>query len=187
MIKWVNENTDPDAVIAQSPTSAYKPFATISAYTGRPAIIGWGNHEWLWRNGGTLNYPQEVADRINAMHVLYTTTEESVARDIIEKYNIDYIYVGYTESLNGNTFEEEGSRTDASADYKYYRGSWYMPMNVNHELLKSLGEVVYDAGTCKYAGYRAIRNTDNTAWIADLNSEPVYSYEYEAYIVKVSR
>ncbi len=188
MIKWVNENTDPDAVIAQSPTRAYKPFATISAYTGRQAVVGWCFHEWLWRNGGTLDYPKEVTDRLNAMNVLYTTTEESVARDIIERYNIDYIYVGFTEGLNGYVFVEDGgSIPEGSNDYIYYRGSWYQPQIVNHEFLKSLGTVVYDAGNCKYEIYPAARNAGNTAWVADMSTTPLLSYDFRAYIVKVNR
>ncbi len=190
MINWVNDNTSSDAVIAQMTTTAYLNFATVSAYTGRQAVIGWSNHEWLWRNSGTLDYPQEVSDRVNAMHVLYTTDDENVARDIIYKYGIDYIYVGFTETIDGNVFEDNvfgdnGTRKEAYADYKYYRGKWYAPINTNHELLKSLGEVVYDAGTCRSTGYHRVWNEAARTYVADTTGDPVYDYEYEAYIVKV--
>lgn len=186
MIKWVLENTEPDAVIAQMPSTAYKPFATLAAFTGRPTIIGWSNHEWLWRNGGTLEYPIENTNRLNAVANLYTTDDEALARRIIDDFGIDYIYVGYTETMVGTVFEEEGSRTDASADYQYYRGTWYVPQNINHEMLKSLGDVVYDAGTCHYTIYPATMNSESK-WVADLSREPIYDKEFQAYIVKIRK
>ncbi len=186
MIHWVNENTEPDAVIVQMPTTAYKPFATISAFTGRPTIIGWGNHEWLWRNGGTLDYPPENTDRINATALLYTSDDEALVRKIINDFDIDYIYVGYTETMVGTVFEEDGARTETGSDYQFYRGSWYATQNINHEMLKSLGDVVYDAGTCHYSLYPATMNAESK-WVADLNREPVYDKEFQAYIVKVRK
>ncbi len=184
MIKWVIENTEGDAVIAQMPTTAYKPFATISAFTGRPAVIGWANHEWLWRNGGTLEYPQIVAERVEDMKRLYSTDSEAEAREIIEKYDIDYIYVGYTETLLGNDVRE-GDRTD---EYnRYYRGTWYKTVDVNNKLLKSLGTVVYDGGECEFAMYPTKWSTEIDDWTADTSQKPLYKADFEAYIVKVDR
>ena len=202
MIKWVNENVEADAVIAQMPSTAYKPFATISAYTGRSTVIGWGNHEWLWRNGGTLNYPEIVDERIknivgqyyadeegneSVMCGLYSTNDAELAKTICEKYDIDYIYVGFTETLIGTQFSE--SETDG---YIYYRGTWYEPnVNLNHDVLKSLGEVVYDAGTCHYAGYHYVWDSEAGNYVYNDDGTPVkeygYDYEYEAYIVKVNK
>ncbi len=202
MIKWINENVEKDAIIAQMPSTAYKPFATISAYTGRSAVIGWSNHEWLWRNGGTLDYPESVRERVYAMlgtpqndengkeffaGGLYNTDDVDTARAICKKYNIDYIYVGYTETLLGTEFFE--TETEG---YRYYRGTWYKPNDyLNHDVLKSLGEVVYDAGTCSYAGYHYVWDSEAGNYVYNddgtLVREYGYDYEYEAYIVKVNK
>ncbi len=170
MIMWVNENTEPDAVFASMPATAYQAFATISAYTGRPAVLGWHNHEWLWRNGGELVLPASVLTRKLAMQDLYSTSDPELARQIIETYDIDYIYVNYTETLRDPDFWDSEDPAD-----RYYRGRNYRPIKVNHEVLKSLGEVVFDAGTQHYTAYR----TDN--------HEKYYDYEYQAYIVKVNK
>ena len=185
MVKWVMENTEMDDVISQMVVSAYKPFATISSFTGRPAPIGWYNHEWLWRNGGSVEKPQKVIERQDDMLTLYSTSDPAVAKAIIDKYDIDYIYVGYTEALRCGPNDKISSSQDEQYTM-FYRESWYAPTSIDYEMLKSFGDVVYDAGTQVYSIYP---NKDNGAggYEVDRSYEPLYSVEYEAFIVKVRK
>ncbi len=148
-IDWVRNNVEPGAVILQMNSTSYKNFATISAFTGNPTVVGWSYHEWLWRNGGKpLVYPKIITERDNDVITLYTTEDVNEARRLIEEYDIDYIYVGLTETMNGKSVTDE-YRDDTT----FYKGSYYDRINTNHALIKSLGTVVYDGHT-EASGYQ---------------------------------
>ncbi|MBO7335753.1 MAG: hypothetical protein J6U42_02320 [Lachnospiraceae bacterium] len=173
-VNWINENLEPDAVILQMGTLSYRAFSIISSWTGRPTVCGWAYHEWLWRNGGTLQYPDCVKERANFtggdVVTLYTSTDREEVERLIEKYDIDYIYVGITETVNGY---DQGNK-DSGDDFAYVKGVWARKTNLDHEFLKSLGSVVYNAGTREYQAYCY----DTGEWV---------TYSYPNYIVKVNR
>ena len=89
--------------------------------TGLPTILGWYVHEWLWRN--------DVAD-LNAksqeVENIYTSTDQAEVQKLLEEYDVSYVFIGSCER------EKYGE-------------------NLNSNLLKSLGEVVFqdpDYDTC---------------------------------------
>lgn len=147
-VMWVLDNTEGGDVILQMGSTSYASFATISAWTGRPTVCGWAYHEWLWRNGGTLEFPDCVKERLYFDHeasdvvTIYTSNDRDEVMNLVEKYDIKYIYVGETETVNGMM---SGSAEEENCSLVKTR--WYKNINTNHELLKSLGEVVFDAET----------------------------------------
>ncbi len=155
VVLWALDNIPSDAVILQNWTTAYKSFATISAYTGNPTVLGWKNHQWLWRSNGDLDEwgsiscPESVINRCSDVVSIYTGTNEAEVSALIEKYNIDYIYLGVTERMHGTPL---GSAQYQSNDV-VYMNAHYTPMNTNYTLLKSLGEIVYDGETKTTLGY----------------------------------
>ncbi|HVA90003.1 MAG TPA: DUF2298 domain-containing protein, partial [Chloroflexota bacterium] len=90
-------------------------FSRISALTGRPTIIGWpGSHEALWQGafgGGSdaIAAGQMLARRESDVRTLYTTTDKAQAMTILQRYHVDYVYVGplertaYTQVLGAPT------------------------------------------------------------------------------------
>jgi YYY domain-containing protein len=104
-VKWLQST--PMGVIAEAVINpywgSYQDYAHISTYSGLPTVIGWGGHESQWR--GSFNDLQPRADDIRT---LYETNSWDVARSILEKYNIHYVYIGTLEHssyrVNENKF-----------------------------------------------------------------------------------
>ncbi len=117
-INWIKENISRDKVILQKPSGSYDKSTRISVFTGNPTVIGWYNHEWMWRTDSNYGMPEEVKKRIEEIEELYTGKDTKRAKEIINNYGIDYIYIGNVE-------------------IKEYK-------NLNTNLLKSLGKVVYE-------------------------------------------
>lgn len=91
LIRWIDENAAPDAVVVEAPGASYTQYCRISMATGRATIVGWHTHEWLWRSD--LAGVDARGDEVRA---LYEDGEEA-ARTVIEAYGVDYIVVGPRE------------------------------------------------------------------------------------------
>jgi YYY domain-containing protein len=89
-IEWLK--TAPDGVIAEAVGGSYSGYARISTHTGLPTVLGWPGHESQWR-GGT----EEQGTRNDDIVLLYSTRSWDIAYEIIQKYDIRYIYVGPLE------------------------------------------------------------------------------------------
>jgi uncharacterized membrane protein len=88
----IAESVCPVAV-AQCTGNDYTGAARISGATGIPTILGWAGHEDQWR-GGTA---EARAGRWEDAKELYTTGDMSRVNTIVQKYHVDYIYVGPLE------------------------------------------------------------------------------------------
>ncbi len=73
----------------------YEYFARISSFSGNPTIIGWQNHEYVWRGINTL--PEIINRSRDVMEFYKNPTRESLIY-LKEKYNIRYIVVSYLEN-----------------------------------------------------------------------------------------
>jgi uncharacterized membrane protein len=54
-----------------------------------PTLIGWTNHEWQQR--GAL---EPVEARAEDSDTLYTTDDPALARRLLDRYSIHYVYIG---------------------------------------------------------------------------------------------
>ena len=120
-IQWLKDNIKDAPVVLEANGDSYTNYERVSAMTGLPTILGWYVHEWLWRN--------DVAD-LNAksqeIETIYTSTDQAEVQKLLEEYDVSYIFIGSCER------EKYGE-------------------NLNSNLLKSLGEVVFqdpDYDTC---------------------------------------
>ena len=108
-IKWLKENVTGSPVVLEANGDSYSEYERVSAMTGLPTVMGWYVHEWLWRG--------DVADlnnRVEDVQTIYTSTDESEVKELIEEYNVEYIFVGscernkYGDSLNSDTIKSLG-------------------------------------------------------------------------------
>ncbi len=93
-IQWINA-TLKDGVLAEAARSgsSYSGFARIATHTGLPSVLGWDFHEWQWRGSWT-----EQGTRVQDLSTLYTTRDWVEAQAIMDRYAIDYVYVGPLEA-----------------------------------------------------------------------------------------
>lgn len=112
-IRWLKENISDAPVVLEANGDSYSEYERVSAMTGLPTIMGWYVHEWLWR--GDL---ADLNAKIEEIKEIYTSTDETRVKELLENYNVSYIFVGSCE------------RNKYGAD-------------LNNDLLKSLGEVVF--------------------------------------------
>jgi len=117
-IVWLNKNVSGQPVIAEANGDSYTNYDRVSANTGLPTIVGWPVHEWLWR--GSYD---EAGKRIPEVAAIYESEDLNQIREILNKYNVEYIFVG-------------------SLEREKYK-------NLKEENLQSLGKVVFESGNTR--------------------------------------
>lgn len=111
-IRWLNETVSETPVVLEANGDSYSDYERVSAMTGLPTILGWYVHEWLWR-GDIAELNQRVTDVEN----IYTSGDAEIVKELLQKYEVEYIFVGARERE------------------KYE--------NLNEEMLQSLGTIAY--------------------------------------------
>ncbi len=91
-ISWLANNSGPGAVVLEASGDPYSEYARISSHTGIPTVMGWANHEGLWRNN-----EQEITDRAALVKVFYEGKDEQIALVFCQKYKIDWVVLGDLE------------------------------------------------------------------------------------------
>jgi len=104
-IQWINQNIVGQPIMLEAVGDSYTTYNHVSISTGLPTVEGWLVHEWLWRGG--YDGPGK---RSTDVEKIYTSQSADEVRNLIQKYNIDYIFVGSKEiekykELNTENFE----------------------------------------------------------------------------------
>ena len=93
-IEYLKNNLDHKAGLLEAAGSDYSEFGRISSSTGISTIVNWTGHQTQWR-GTNIN----TITRTNDVAEIYQGSEIDNTKNILEKYNIDYVYVGPRERL----------------------------------------------------------------------------------------
>ena len=100
-LQFISRDADPDSVLVEAvsvdergiPGGDYRPdFSRISGRTGVPTILGWAGHEEQWR--GTRRGFRERAEDVRS---IYTGSDAALLQDLLDKYDVTYMYVGRLE------------------------------------------------------------------------------------------
>lgn len=99
-LAWVAD-LPPGTVVAEDPGKSYgdyfgMPHARAATIGRSLAPLGWPGHEQQWR-GGQPAALAEVNTRYGDLHRLYSTTDAALAQTILDRYGIEYVYVGAWE------------------------------------------------------------------------------------------
>jgi YYY domain-containing protein len=103
-ITWVQENIKGNPTILEATGKPYSFYGRVSATTGLPTVLGWGNHEALWRD---LTW-KSILDRTRDIQTIYSTPDKSDVLELLKKYQIHYIYVGSMEKQSYNALGLDG-------------------------------------------------------------------------------
>ncbi len=133
-IRWLNEHVTGQPVILEAQGDSYTDYARVSANTGLPTVLGWTVHEWLWRNSYDVPNPpadpnviyEVPAPRIVEVQTLYETADITETRRLLQKYTIEYVFLGALErqkypSLNEEKWNHLGERIFSHDSTMIYR------------------------------------------------------------------
>lgn len=91
-IEWLRENVPDLEVILEATGNPYDYYARFSSNTGLPTVLGWGNHEGLWRG-----HDNEVASRFQDVKRIYNAPTLAEVQPLLDRYKVRYILVGEYE------------------------------------------------------------------------------------------
>jgi YYY domain-containing protein len=92
-LRWIQEHLDEDAVIVEATGRPYSFFGRVATTTGRSTVLGWGNHEALWRDQTWRSITQRTDD----IRQIYSAIDKQTIRPLLDQYGADYVYVGVLE------------------------------------------------------------------------------------------
>ena len=112
-MNWLRANAAPDATIVEgAPEVEYQmgvDGGRVSSYTGRPAVLAWRGHEYQWHNGDS-KILDTLPGRTTDVQTLFTGSADQT-RQTVDKYQIDYIFVG--------KIEKDAMKAIPNADQKF--------------------------------------------------------------------
>lgn len=91
-IQWLRENVRDLPVILEASGNPYSYFARISSNTGLPTVLGWANHEGLWRG-----HSEEVGKRSAHVERMYNLATLAEAAPLLDQYQVRYVVLGDLE------------------------------------------------------------------------------------------
>lgn len=91
-ILWLRDQAEDRPVVLEATGDAYSYYARVSANTGFPTVLGWGNHEGVWRGADA-----RIAARAADVQTLYETTDLGLARSLLARYRVRFVFVGELE------------------------------------------------------------------------------------------
>mgnify|MGYP004510749123 CR=1 FL=1 len=118
-IQWIKTNIKDEKVILEKAGNSYSSDGRISVFTAHPTILGWYAHEWQWRANENHNVSYDENIRWQDVYTVYTEKNIDKIKQVIEKYNISYIYIGNLE---------------------------FMEYKIDINTLLNLGEIVFEIG-----------------------------------------
>jgi YYY domain-containing protein len=112
-IRWLSQA--PRGVVAEAVGGQYSGFARVATHSGQPTVLGWPGHQGQWRGGY-----EEVGSREADIRTLFETPQWSRALEIIQRYDIDYIYIG---SLELSTYALIADKFEQNLEVGFAQGS----------------------------------------------------------------
>jgi uncharacterized membrane protein len=93
--QWLTQNAPGTPIILEATddlSTARPARSRLSAWTGLPTLVGWYAHETQWRGNDTVQ-----RQRLPDITTIYSTADETVARQLLQQYGVAYVLVGDRE------------------------------------------------------------------------------------------
>ena len=91
-IEFIRRDAGRDSAVLEAFGADYTPHGRVSSSTGVPTVLGWAGHEIQWRGSH-----EPLSGRSEDITAIYTTEDVEEARRLLDKYGVDYVYVGDRE------------------------------------------------------------------------------------------
>lgn len=95
-INWIKKNIKEPGIMLEAQRkdeSAYGSYTRIVMNTGIPTVVGWEHH--LTQRAISRN---EIKQRYEDIKTIYSTKDISIAYNLLNKYQVKYIYIGNLEA-----------------------------------------------------------------------------------------
>ena len=102
-LQWLN-SAGP-GVVLEKVGSSYSGDNVVSTFTGLPAVLGPMGHESQWRGGYN-----EMGSRNDDVKRIYETHSWETAKELLEKYDVRYVFVGSAEKSAYNIQDRKFER-----------------------------------------------------------------------------
>jgi YYY domain-containing protein len=99
-IRWLATRVRGRPVVLEWTGDPYSYFARVSSNTGLPTVLGWANHEGVWRG----NDPR-IAQRARDVEAIYGDVDLRRAGPLINRHHVRYVFIG---ELERQKFPAEG-------------------------------------------------------------------------------
>ena len=100
---WLN--TAEPGVVLEKVGSSYSGDNIVSTFTGLPSVLGPMGHESQWRGGY-----DEMGSRNDDVKRIYETHSWETAKELLEKYDVRYVFVGSAEKSAYNIQDRKFER-----------------------------------------------------------------------------
>ena len=90
--RWLAQNAGDAAVVLEAPGTPYSEMSRIATWSGVPTVIGWTQHEQLWR--GSI---PEIGERADAVDRIYSTSDAAEALRLMRRYDVTHVVFGRIE------------------------------------------------------------------------------------------
>jgi len=104
-IQWINAHIKGHPVILEMPGEVGHYSSRIAVLTGLPTVLGWKVWQIMWRHDWS-----GVGERLNDITIIYNTTDNSDALELLKKYDVEYIYIGDLERNGIPTINDDWAR-----------------------------------------------------------------------------
>jgi len=91
-IRWLGREASGLPVVLEATGDPYSYFARVSANTGLPTVLGWGNHESVWRG-----VDARIGERARDVGRLYAETDLDQVRALLRRYRVRWVFIGDLE------------------------------------------------------------------------------------------
>jgi uncharacterized membrane protein len=92
--EWIRRNAPPDARLVEAVGGAYSDHGRIGGATGRPIVLGWTNHQGLWRGAAAT---AEIDARKRDVETVYRSDDPEAVRKALARRDARYVVVGSLE------------------------------------------------------------------------------------------
>jgi|GEM_PF-3562076 len=119
-IIWLGQHAEAGASILEMSGDSFSQAARVSTSMGLPTVLGWQAHERLWHQSqpDVLN---DINQRVGDVERIYQTSDASEARCLLQKYGVEYVFVGAIERAaiknTGLTLDEQQAALDKFAQF----------------------------------------------------------------------
>ncbi len=117
-LQWLGK-AEP-GVVLEKVGSSYSGDNIVSTFTGLPAVLGPMGHESQWRGGY-----DEMGSRNDDIRRIYETHSWETAKELLEKYDVRYVFVGsaekYAYNIQDRKFERNLTKVYDSGNCAIYQ------------------------------------------------------------------